>query len=190
MRSIISKSHVLLTGVVVKSNLQSDFLNIKRPVFELEVYNDTQDKWIRDIYVVFSENGDARRSKGIKNGYILCVEGELSFFSQEGKYVVFVQGYSVCSKDNDIAVAKTVIAESIGFLNSVSLIGEALFCDKNIVTARCNILGDYRGNISKTSTQPLYCISPVSNDAKRIIFTGKFVAKDTTVLEGECYEIS
>ena len=182
-------SRVIVSGIIINTELNSDIIGITRPVAEITIYDVVKQEWINNIYLIFSDNSSARRFRGFNVGMILLVSGELIYYSNVGS-AIYVKDYIILEKNKDkqsVNIQKVFYFDNIGVQNDVFIKGEVVYQnkEKEIISICHDIQGEIRGELDKKSIQPVHVTNKIRDDAKDIVFVGRF---SSNMLEGEMYE--
>ena len=182
-------SRVIVSGIIINTELNSDIIGITRPVAEITIYDVVKQEWINNIYLIFSDNSSARRFRGFNVGMILLVSGELIYYSNVGS-AIYVKDYIILEKNKDkqsVNIQKVFYFDNIGVQNDVFIKGEVVYQnkEKEIISICHDIQGEIRGELDKKSIQPVHVTNKIRDDAKDIVFIGRF---SSNMLEGEMYE--
>lgn len=185
------KNKTLISGIIKNVDFNSNILNIIRPVAELSVFDPVKKEWVDHIYIIFSENGDARRFKGFNIGDVIIVSGETSFITGVG-YVVYVLEYTILYKNKNVEKAsrnKIILSDGCNQQNFIYIKGRLIYYDEdtNIATITHDIIPSIRGNLDKKTTFPVKVLNSIFPDCEDCIFQGRFTSH---YIEGEMYAIN
>lgn len=163
------------TGVVSGASgvIKTD---VVKPVVKMDLYCKETDKWDSSILVVFVENEDARKVKGITEGDILFVFGKIAY-SDEFGYYIYADSFVMLQKNKptiSLMCCRIAYFEFYSYTNIVQITGQ--IC--NIEGEKANIIVDrsktIRGEIVEHDLIPITIdINPGSfQNGDRIRFLG------------------
>lgn len=185
----VKESQVVVSGVITDTQLNSNILNMIRPVATIEVFDPVHKEWVKDIYIIFSENGDARRFKGLNTGDLIMVTGELSFITGTG-YVIYATEHTILCKNKNGTPQKNriVLFDGCNQQNFIYIKGKVTTFneDNRVATITHHIASNIRGDLIKESTYPVFVTNSVTPEYTDCIFTGHFAKHH---IEGELYTI-
>lgn len=157
----------LISGVVTNTDFNANVKDIVRPTAALTIYDAMNKEWIPDIYVIFSNNGDARQFKGIRVGDILLVSGELNYIQETG-YVIYATEYTILyhNKVSDIKKNRVLLFNECNQQNFSFITGQLVSYNNENQIATITYPSHYniRGNIANQYTIPIHTLNQIDID--------------------------
>lgn len=190
-------SEVVISAVITNIDLNANTSVTNSPVAEVTVYDPIHKNWVDNIYILFSDNSNARKFRMFHVGDILMIYGELIYSSGVG-YVISPTNYTILSsnkKDIPLHIQKVNLINSFGVINRVYIKGNLLSLNRNNIASISHELSKpIKGNINQISIQPVHYFNKVKNGSKNIIFLGYFGKIEneninSNLLQGDIYEI-
>lgn len=131
-------------GVVASSN-ETIKTDIIKPVVKLELFSKETKQWDSEIRVVFVENEDARKVKGITRGDIIFVFGKLAYSDDFGYYMYADSFVTLQKNKNNLSRLCCRIAyfEFYSYTNIIQISGK--IC--NISDKKASIVVDRSKNV-------------------------------------------
>lgn len=132
------------TGVVSGINgvIKTDVI---KPVIQMDLFSRDSNEWDSSIMVVFVENEDARKVKGIVEGDIIFVIGKIAY-SDEFGYYVYADSFVMLQKNKPSIsqlCCRIAYFEFYSYTNTIQISGK--IC--NIEDDKANIIVDRSRNI-------------------------------------------
>lgn len=188
-KTVFSESKVILTGIVTNTDLNSNIMDIVRPVAQITIYNQKDQAWVDNIYLIFSDNASARKFRGIKIGDILLITGEFVYLAGIG-YAVYLTNYQKLhnnTSESPLNIQKTLFFNGLSPQNFIMIKGNIIYVNKeeNVVTITHDIKANIRGDLEKKSFQPVSVTNDIKGNCKKGIFIGEFT---NYLIRGELYE--
>lgn len=183
-----SESKVIVTGIVTQTDFNSNILDIVRPAAQICVYSQEDKEWIDKIYLIFSDNVDARKFKALNIGDILLLTGELVYCAGTG-YAIYVTSHTILHSNktgSPLNIQKTLFFNYTLPQNFVFIKGVTICKNNEIITVAHQIKEVIRGDVIKQSVEPLRIIHQLKGASKNIIFNGRFGIQ---MIEGDAYEV-
>ena len=186
---MMENSKVMITGIITETDFNSNIIDIIRPVARVCVYDKQNKEWIDNIYLIFPDNTNARKFRGLHIGDVILLTGELCYYSGTG-YSIYVIDYTILESNIQNApldIQKTLFFNKIGSQNYIFIKGTMLYYNKNdgIITIAHTIEHNIRGDLEKKSIEPVRLEKQIKNASKNIVFLGHFTKG---MISGEAYE--
>lgn len=190
-------SQIIVTGIVISTDHNISNKDTVSPVIQLTTYDTETKTWLDNIYILFSDNSNARKFRMFNIGDILLLSGELIYYSGAG-FLINPLNYVVLDsnkKDIPIDVQKSNLISSTGVLNHIFIKGNLLNLSKNIASISHDIVYPVKGNINQVSIQPVQFTNDLKKAVKDIVFVGKFTTDldkllpNKAILKGELYNV-
>lgn len=141
---MIDSNFCFFTGVVSKIN-ETIKTDVIKPVVKLDLYSKDTKEWNSFIRVVFVENEDARKVKGISLGDIIFVFGKLAY-SEDFGYYMYADSFVTLQKNKanlSQFSCRVSYFEYCSYTNIIQLSGK--IC--NVVGNQINIVVDRSKNV-------------------------------------------
>ena len=160
---MIDSNFCFFTGVVsdISETIKTDVI---KPVVKLDLYSKETKEWDSFIRVVFVENEDARKVKGILPGDIIFVFGKLAYFEEYG-YYMYADSFVTLQKNKENLTpfsCRVSYFKYCSYTNTIQLSGKVC----NIIGDRVNVIVDrsrsVRGEILEHDLIPLTINSDLS----------------------------
>lgn len=191
-------SDVTITGIIISTEYNITNKDTVSPVIQITTYDTENQTWLDNIFIVFSDNANARKFRMFNVGDIILLSGELIYYSGTG-FLINPLNYVILTsnkKDISIDVQKSNLISSIGVINKIMIKGSLLNVNKNIASISHEIVHPVKGNINQISIQPIQMTNSFKQSTKDIIFIGKFsnnktnhIFKNKALLKGELYNV-
>lgn len=153
---MIDSNFCFFTGVVsgVNETIKTDVI---KPVIKLDLYTKETKEWNSSIRVVFVENEDARKVKGILPGDIIFVFGKLAY-SEDFGYYMYADSFVTLQKNKanlSQFSCRVSYFEYYSYTNIIQLSGKICNISDNKMSMVVDRSRNVRGEIMEHDLIPL-----------------------------------
>ncbi len=145
------------TGVVSDTH-ETIKTDVVKPVVKLDLYSNETKEWDSEIRVVFVENEDARKIKGISIGDIIFVFGKLAYSDDFG-YYMYADSFVILQKNKlnlSLMCCRVAYFEFCSYTNCIQLTGEVCNISKKCASIMVDRSKNVRGEIVEHDLIPIY----------------------------------